>query len=199
VKSQFTKRLKNVAQRLQENSVARILRATLFDAGGMVAVEFALLIPVMLTMYFGTLETTNAMTAARRVTNVAQTAGDLTAQVTNVTTSDMNDIFAASTAILAPFPTNVVKITVSSIVASTSNASDTKVAWSDAYGGATARSTNSAVTLPTGLTTPGSSVIMVEVTYNYTSPIASFITGPIAMHEVAYLKPRRSTEVAFTP
>lgn len=199
MKSQFTMRLKHVARQLQENSAARFLRAALLDAGGMVAVEFALLIPVMLTMYFGTLETTNAMTAARRVTNVAQTAGDLTAQVTNVTTSDMNDIFAASTAILAPFPTNVVKITVSSVVASSSNASDTKVAWSDAYGGATARSTNSAVTLPTGLTTPGSSVIMVEVTYNYTSPIASFITGPIAMHEVAYLKPRRSTEVTFTP
>ena len=33
----------------------------LSDAGGMVAVEFALLIPVMLTLYFGTIETTNAM------------------------------------------------------------------------------------------------------------------------------------------
>ena len=185
--------------RICQGPMARVLRIALSDAGGMVAVEFALLIPVMLTMYFGTLETTNALTAARRVTNVAQTAGDLTAQVSNVTTSDMNDIFAASTAILAPFPTNVVQITISSIVASTSNASNTKVAWSKSYGGATPRSTNSTVTLPTGLTTPGSSVIMAEVTYTYTSPIASFITGPIAMHEVAYLKPRRSTEVTFTP
>ena len=100
MKSQFTTHLKNIARQLQSNPVAQILRATFLDAGGMVAVEFALLIPVMLTMYFGTLETTNAMTAARRVTNVAQTAGDLTAQVTNVTTADMNDIFAASTAIV---------------------------------------------------------------------------------------------------
>lgn len=192
-------RIEKIMDRLRRSRMTRILSVALFDAGGMVAVEFALLIPVMLTMYFGTLETTNALTAARRVTNVAQTAGDLTAQVTNVTTADMNDIFAASSAILAPFPTNVVQITISSIVASSSNASNTKVAWSDAYGGATPRSTNSSVTLPTGLTTPGSSVIMAEVTYTYTSPIASFITGPITMHEVAYLKPRRSTEVIFTP
>ena len=197
--SQFTLRIKKISDRARQHSAVRALWAALHDAGGMVAVEFALLIPVMLTMYFGTLETTNAMTAARRVTNVAQTAGDLTAQVTNVTTSDMNDIFAASTAILTPFPTDVLKITISSIVANPSNASNTKVAWSEAYGGATARSISSSVTLPTGLTTPGSSVIMVEVTYDYTSPIASFITGPIAMHEVAYLKPRRSTEVTFTP
>lgn len=199
VTSHLTSRIEKIAICFLQHQMTRALRAALSDAGGMVAVEFALLIPVMLTMYFGTLETTNAMTAARRVTNVAQTAGDLTAQVTTVTTADMNDIFAASTAILAPFPTNVLNITVSSVVANTSNASNTKVAWSKAYGGATARSTNSQVTLPTGLTTPGSSVVMVEVTYNYTSPIASFITGPIAMHEVAYLKPRRSTEVTLTP
>jgi hypothetical protein len=39
---------------------------------------------------------------------------------------------------------------------------------------------------------------MVEVTYNYTSPIATFITGPIVMSEVAYLKPRRSIVVDYT-
>ena len=163
--SQFISRFEKLTDRVCQGRVMRALRAALSDAGGMVAVEFALLIPVMLIMYFGTLETTNALTAARRVTNVAQTAGDLTAQVTNVTTADMNDIFAASSAILAPFPTDVVQITISSIVASSSNASNTKVAWSDAYGGATPRSTNSSVTLPTGLTTPGSSVIMAVVTY----------------------------------
>ena len=199
VSNRFSLHLKKIANRFQQHRVGRALRKGLCDTNGVVAVEFALLIPVMLTLYFATLETTNAMTAARRVTNVAQTAGDLTAQVTTVSTSDMNDIFAASTAILSPFPSNVVKITVSSIVASSSNASSTSVSWSKAYGGATPRSANSSVTLPTGLTTAGSSVIMVEVTYNYTSPIASFITGPIAMTEVAYLKPRRSTEVTFTP
>tara|TARA_R110002110_G_scaffold338508_2_gene548963 strand:+ start:5533 stop:6153 length:621 start_codon:yes stop_codon:yes gene_type:complete len=169
----------------------------LSDASGMVAVELALLIPVMLTLYFGTIETTNAMTAARRVTNVASTAADLTAQAASVDASDINDIFSASTAILAPFPTNVVKITITSVVASSSNASSTKVSWSKSYGGASARSVNSSVTLPTGLTTAGSSVIMVEVAYTYSSPIATFITGPIVMSEIAYLKPRRSTEVVF--
>jgi Flp pilus assembly protein TadG len=167
------------------------------NASGMVAVEFALIIPVMLTLYFGTLETTNAMTAARRVTNVAQSAADLTAQAAALSNSDVNDIFAASAAILAPFPTNVVKITISSVVANSSNANSTKVSWSKAYGGGSARATNSTVTLPSGLTTAGSSVVMVEVAYTYTSPIASFITGPIVMNEVAYLKPRRSTEVTL--
>ncbi|MCE9650595.1 MAG: pilus assembly protein [Parvibaculum sp.] len=162
---------------------------------GMVAIEFALIVPVMITIYFGTIETTNAMTAARRVTNVAQTAADLTAQAASVSTSDINDIFAASVAILTPFPTSPVKITITSIVASSSSATTLSVAWSKTYNGATART---AAVLPSGLTTAGSSVIMVEVTYTYTSPIATFITGPIVMKETAYLKPRRSVTVPFT-
>jgi Flp pilus assembly protein TadG len=177
-----------------------IRRATAFayHSGGLAAVEFALIVPVMITLYFGTVETTNALTAARRVTNVAETAADLTAQATSLSSSDINDIFAASTAILTPFNTSAIKITITSVVASSSNASTTTVAWSKAYGGATARSANSSVTLPTGLTTAGSSVIMVEVVYTYTSPVGTFITGPITMSEKAYLKPRRTTAVAFT-
>lgn len=167
------------------------------DRRGLAAVEFALIVPVMLVMYFGTLETTNALTAARRVSNVAETAADLVAQETSVTTSDMNDVFSASTAILTPFDTSSVRIVISSVVADSSNV--TRVAWSQAYGGATARSTNSSVTLPTGLTTAGTSVIMAEVTYTYTSPIGTFITGPITMSEKAYLRPRRTTAVSLNP
>lgn len=164
---------------------------------GMVAVEFALIIPLMIMIYFGTIETTNAMTASRRVTNVAQTAADLTAQAASVDTSDINDIFAASTAILTPFPASAIKITITSVVANSSNA--TTVGWSKAYGtGATALSTGKAVVLPAGLTTANSSVVMVTVTYTYTSPIATYITGPIVMTETAYLKPRRSVSVAFS-
>ncbi len=165
-------------------------------AGGLAAVEFALIVPVLITLYFGTLETTNALTASRRVTNVAETAADLVAQATSVSTADLNDIFAASTAILTPFNAQSVQIVISSVVADTNN--KTTIAWSAAYGGATARATNSAFTLPAGLTTPNTSVVMAEVTYTYTSPLGTFITGPLTMSEIAYLRPRRSITVAKT-
>lgn len=175
---------------------AETTRRFLTDVRGLAAVEFALIVPVMITVYFGTIETTNALTAARRVTNVAQTAADLVAQATSVSASDVDDIFAASTAILTPFDTAAVKITISSVVADASNV--TKVDWSAAYGGATPRTANSTITLPAGLTIPGTSVVMAEVTYLYTSPIGTFITGPITMSEVAYLRPRRTVSVAKT-
>lgn len=166
------------------------------DTRGLAAVEFAMILPIMLTLYFGTLETADALTASRRVANVAETAADLVAQETTVSSADLNDVFAASTAILTPFDTAPIKITISSVVASSSNV--TTVAWSSAYGGATARTVNSSITLPTGLTTANSSIIMAEVTYSYVSPIAHFIVGPITMTETAYLRPRRSLTVAKT-
>ncbi len=166
------------------------------DVRGLAAVEFALIVPLMLTLYFGTLETSDALTASRRVTNVAQTAADLVAQVPSVSTSDLTDIFSVSSAILTPYNTSAVKIVISSVVANASNV--TTVAWSSAYGGATARTVNSSVTLPTGLTTANTGIIMAEVTYTYTSPISTFITGPITMSETAYLRPRRSVTVAKT-
>jgi Flp pilus assembly protein TadG len=165
------------------------------NENGLSAVEFALIVPVMLTLYFATLETTDALTASRRVTNVAQTAADLVAQATAVSSSDLTDIYAASAAILSPYDTTAVKITITSVVASSSNV--TTVAWSASYNG-TARTAGAAITVPTGLTTANTSVIMAEVTYTYTSPIGTFITGPITMSEVAYLRPRRSLTVSKT-
>lgn len=162
---------------------------------GLSAVEFALIVPLMLTLYFATIETSDALTASRRVTNVAQTAADLVAQATAVSSSDLTDIYAASAAILSPYDTTAVKITITSVVASSSNV--TTVAWSASYNG-TARTAGAAITIPTGLTTANTSIIMAEVTYTYTSPIGTFITGPITMSEVAYLRPRRSLTVSKT-
>ena len=52
----------------------------LCDRCGLAAVEFALILPVMLTLYFGGVEVTNMLVANRRVTSVAYTAADLAAQ-----------------------------------------------------------------------------------------------------------------------
>lgn len=54
-------------------ALARFLR----DRRGVAATEFALIIPVMLVLYIGTVEVTEAVYTDRRVTLVARVAGDL--------------------------------------------------------------------------------------------------------------------------
>ena len=51
------------------------------------------------------------------------------------------------------------------------------------------------MTLPSGLMTANGSVIMSEITYNYTSPTTKLITGAKMMTNVFYTKPRRVAQI----
>lgn len=83
----------------------RSLRHFLADTRGLGAVEFALIFPLMLVLYFGAFEITQMLTADRRTTSVAYTAADLVAQAASISNGEMNDVFAASSAIMKPFST----------------------------------------------------------------------------------------------
>ena len=174
---------------------AKRLRRFLIDCAGLAAVEFALIFPLMIAFYFGAIETSHMLTANRRVTSVAYSAADITAQAISVSNSDMSDIFAASSAILRPFSTTPLSIRISSVVADSGGVN--KVAWSDSYQG-TALAVGATVALPAGLTSPGTSVIMAEVTYQYSSPISKTVTEQVTFTDTAYLKPRRASQVART-
>ena len=48
------------------------------DRRGIAAIEFAVLLPLMLVMYFGSIQITDAISADRQVTLVASTVAELT-------------------------------------------------------------------------------------------------------------------------
>jgi hypothetical protein len=54
------------------------------------------------------------------------------------------------------------------------------------------------VTVPTGLITTGGSVIMTEVTYDFTPPTTWLVKIPIAMANNFYSHPRRVPQVKWT-
>lgn len=167
------------------------------DQRGLAAVEFALLLPVMLTLFFGVVEVSLALACRADVINATSTAADLVAQESSITTADMNNVYAALNAILYPYDAGAARITLTSIVYDTGSQSLTsgKVAWSCSKNG-TARSTGATVTLPSGLMTANGSVIMSEISYNYVSPTTKVITGPITMANTFYTKPRRIASIA---
>jgi len=179
------------------SNTARALRKRIYflrhDVSGVGALEFALVFPIMLIMYFAIVEITDKTVVSRRVIGVAQTSADLVAQVSSVSNADLTNIFAASTAVLSPYSAKDIKITITSVIADNGNVA--KVAWSATHNG-TVRAANSTVTLPSGLTTAGSSLIMAEVSYTYTPPLGKFLTGSATFTDTAYLRPRRSISVS---
>lgn len=165
------------------------------DTSGVSAVEFALILPIMITMYIGAVEFSHALTVDRRVSSVASSAADLVAQAEEVSSSSLQDIFTAATSIMVPYSATPISITLTSVVADDNN--DTTVDWSCAQNG-TANAQGSNYSLPEGLTQPFSSVIVAEVSYAYVPPIGRFLTGSVTFAETFYLRPRRSLTVEMS-
>jgi Flp pilus assembly protein TadG len=172
-------------------SVRRLAR----DERGISAVEFAMLLPLMVTLYLGGVEVSQAVAVDRKVTLVSRTLGDLVAQATNVTTSDMTNIMAASAAIVVPYSDAKLTITVSSV--KIDSAGVAKIAWSDTKNG-TARTVGTTVTLPTALNMANSTLIWAEAQYAYTPAIGYVITGTMNLKDQIYMRPRLSDCVTRT-
>ena len=85
------------------------------DLNGVSAVEFALLLPLMVTLYLGTVEVSQGISVDRKVTMTARTIADLVSQSTTINNSAMTDILNASSAVIYPYATGPLKVTVTSV------------------------------------------------------------------------------------
>ena len=170
----------------------RPIRRLLRDKRGISVVEFAMLLPLMVTLYLGGVEVSQAVAIDRKVTLIARSLGDLVAQATNVTNAEMSNILAASAAIVVPYQDAKLQITVSSV--KIDNNGVAKVCWSDTKNG-TARAIGSTVTVPAALNTVNSSLIWAESEYAYTPAIGYVITGTMNLKDQIYMRPRLSDTV----
>jgi Flp pilus assembly protein TadG len=170
------------------------------DRRGVSAIEFALIFPFMLLLYVGGFETGQVLSADRRVSHVGATVGDLVSQVSSVTASDIENVFDASTALMMPFSTSSLKMTVSTVLYS---GGKQKVTWSKTRKG-TAWTAGSAppVTIPTAMLIDGQEVVVSQVSYSYASQFTAFMTdiwgkSTISMSDISYYRPRVSSTVAL--
>ena len=94
---------------------------------GIAALEFAVISPIMISLYFGVTELSDALTAGAKTTAVAASAADLVAQDTKICNAEMNDIFSALDAIMFPYPGGNMHIVISSLIDAGNGT--VKVAW----------------------------------------------------------------------
>lgn len=184
-------------------------RSLAADRTGTAAVEFALLFPIMVTLFIGSYEVENVLLADLKLTAAAETAADLVAQTTIaggalgtgvLQTSDFTNFTSAAADILTPLPTgtnnSLVKIAFASVTYSTGTP---RIDWHVEENGATAISlsnvpNNEALT-NLGNASAGSldSVIVVQVQYTYTSPISYVLNASYTLTESAFNRPRYVT------
>jgi Flp pilus assembly protein TadG len=165
------------------------------DERGVSAVEFAMLLPLMLTLYLGSVEISQGIAADRKVTLTSRTVGDLVSQVSSINNTDMTNTLNAATAVMAPYQVSKVKLTVSSIIID--NQGNATNDWSDSLNG-TPRSKGSSVSVPAALNIANSSLIWSEAQFSYTPTIGYLISGTLTLKDQIYMRPRLSDKVTRT-
>ncbi len=165
------------------------------DCRGISAVEFAMLMPVMLTLLLGSVEASQGIAADRKVELTAHTLADLASQYTDITNAVMTNVLNAGSAIIAPYPAAGLKEVVSEIaIDSQGNAT---VVWSDTLNG-TALTVGQTISVPSSLATPNSYLILAQVQYGYSPTYGYVLTGTLNLSDQSYVRPRESNSIART-
>jgi Flp pilus assembly protein TadG len=177
------------------------------DCRGIAAIEFAMIVPIMLVMFFGVVELSSAIAVDRKVTLVARTLSDLTSQGTTATDCTLSNSFAAANAIFTPYPATPSAATITELFVDPTTLKVT-VQWSRSATitatGAVAlgvgRALNSTITtLPTVLAVGGTYLIWSEVSYRYTPAVGYVVAkAGVTLSDVAYTRPRQSNSVPYT-
>lgn len=173
----------------------RFLKRLGRDRRGVSAVEFALIAPAMIAFYFGLAEITQALLAERRTGHAASAIGDLVAQSSSVSNSELDEIFLIADMIMKPYSADTLKIRVSSL--SKDSAGKLTVDWSK-VDGMTELKTSDNPDIPASVLANGQSVILSEVSYAYDSPVDFFMPKAITFTRKFYLRPRKSDKVTKT-
>ena len=82
---------------------------------GVAILEFALIVPVLLLIYFGTVEITSVMRNVRKVDILSRTIGDTLLPAHDADGGEVNDVFQVAPIVLAPFDGTGVQMTVSAV------------------------------------------------------------------------------------
>jgi Flp pilus assembly protein TadG len=159
---------------------------------GVALVEFACVLPVLLLMYVGGFQLTDALSCNRKVTISARAVADLTTQNATVTLPQVTAIINASGKIMAPYDIANATVQVSEIQTDASGKST--VVWSkNNKGGGYA--TGASYNLPANIKVNGSYIIVGQVTYAYKPPMTFGTIKNLSLGDTIYMNPRVSNSV----
>ncbi|WP_460448159.1 TadE/TadG family type IV pilus assembly protein [Alsobacter sp. SYSU BS001988] len=176
------------------------------DARGIAAIEFALILPVMLSLYIGSVEVSMGLSADRKVVLLTRTLADLVSQNDTTEINQLKTIMNAGKVVLSPLKTADARMRITSIAISNTSGKEATACWSEvgpsspsgwtAY--ARGRTFNTAE-VPSALRSDsGTSLVMAEVEYTYKPVMGYVITGSLNLQERIFMRPRISTYVGRT-
>jgi Flp pilus assembly protein TadG len=172
-----------------------IFRRFSASSQGLAAIEFAMILPVLVTLLLASFDGGRAIATYMKVRASTYALAAITNQYSTLQTTDLASITGATSTIMAPYSSSPLVATVSQIWIDSS--SNPTVSWSYSLNG-TALTAGNPITLPsTSLTTANSFLIYAQVSYTYTPLFGLFGSGGISLADSLYMTPRISTCVLY--
>ncbi len=185
-----------------------VYRRFIASTRGVAAVEFAMILPVLLIMLLATFDAGNAIAAYMKVRSATYVLAAITNQYSTATpiqSTDMTAITGATSAVLAPYSSSPVVVVISQLKISTGGNTTATVDWSATLNG-TALTKGSSVTLPAAIASETNTcgtypcyLIFGQVSYTYTPLFGYFGKGGIAFSDSLYVTPRSSNCIPYVP
>jgi Flp pilus assembly protein TadG len=182
--------------------------ASLFrDRRGVAAIEFAFIAPILLALYFVTMEVAQAIETNKKVGRIASMVADLITQQQSVSRTDVDAIMQIGAAIIQPYNRTTPSIFVTAIEISNEASPKAKVAWSRKLvnGAASADvAKGQPISVPEKLLIAGTFLVRVEAQLDY-RPVITYTANQkaalglsaafdnIDMGETYHLRPRMTT------
>ena len=198
--------LKRAYRGLAEGRIARLGA----DRRGVAALEFALIAPLLLSMYFLTMEVGQGIEANKKIGRAASMVADLVTQQPQTSKADLEAILNIGSAILQPYNRSKPTITITAIEVTNETTPKVKVVWSRKLSNGTfsaGAAAGTTTTIPAALTIKDSFLVRVEGSLTY-YPVITWAAGDkgtlgltgafdsLNMKETYYLRPRMSKSIS---
>ena len=168
---------------------------------GAAAVEFALILPFMLSLYAGSIELSDLISVDRRITVIAATVGDLVARKDgDIYNDELTDYFNAAEEIITPYKTVSLEQLITCVKVSAAGVAT--VEWSKGNGGATEKAQNAILTtavFPDAIRniSKGKYVIMSETQYSYKPLMGIVFKNALTLYKQNFHLPRFGDNITW--
>lgn len=178
-------------------AVRAVLGEVRRSTSGVAAMEFALILPILLALLIGTVEVGRLLMLTQKLQNGTFIVADLAARDETLSAAQLDMMFLAFDSLIEPF--DFASDGMAIVTSVTADAlGDPMVNWQRTGAGSLEAAseigtTGGAATLPDALTlVPGETLIVAEVHFRY-EPMLSLVADAKTLSKYAYVRPRLGT------